>query len=105
MSARALHTFTDLLPLIAMSELTVPPPALGTATEPAMRSGLFWGAVGAIRQLIAEMAEGKTDRTDVFLTGGAGPAVAALLDPGARHVPHLTLSGIAVAARSAGAPD
>jgi type III pantothenate kinase len=100
MSARALHTFTDLLPLIEMSELTVPPPALGTATESAMRSGLFWGAVGAIRQLIAEMAKGKLDRTDVFLTGGAGPAVAALLDPGARHVPHLTLSGIAVAARS-----
>ncbi len=100
MSSRALHTFTDLLPLIDMSELTVPPPALGTATEPAMRSGLFWGAIGAIRQLIAEMAKEKIDRTDVFLTGGAGPAVAALLDPSARHVPHLTLSGIAVAARS-----
>lgn len=99
MSARALHTFTDLLPLIAMSELTVPPPALGTATESAMRSGLFWGAVGAIRQLIAEMAKEKIDRTDVFLTGGAGPAVAALLDRSARHIPHLTLSGIAVAAR------
>jgi type III pantothenate kinase len=101
MSARALHTFTDLLPLIEMSELTVPPPALGTATEPAMRSGLFWGAVGAIRQLIAEMAKEKIARTDVFLTGGAGPAVAALLYPAARHVPHLTLSGIAVAARHA----
>jgi type III pantothenate kinase len=100
MSAHALHAFTDLLPLIDMSELLVPPPALGTSTTAAMRSGLFWGAVGAIRQLIVELAGEKLDRTEVFLTGGAGPAVAELLDPSARHVPHLTLSGIAVAARS-----
>ena len=35
---------------------------------------------------------------DVFLTGGAGPSVAALLGRDARHVPHLTLAGIALAA-------
>jgi type III pantothenate kinase len=102
MSARALHTFTDLLPLIDMSELMAPPPALGTSTEAAMRSGLFWGTVGAIRQLIVELAGEKIERTDVFLTGGAGPAVAELLGRSARHVPHLTLSGIAVAARGRG---
>lgn len=98
MSARALHTFTDLLPLLDMSELDDPPPALGTSTVAAMRSGLFWGAVGAIRQLIVELGGGRRDRCDVFLTGGAGPAVAALLGPSARLVPHLTLAGIALAA-------
>ena len=35
---------------------------------------------------------------EVFLTGGAGPAVAALLGPNGHHVPHLTLAGIAVVA-------
>lgn len=99
MSARALHDFTDLLPRIAMSDLTVPPPALGDSTESAMRAGLFWGAVGAIRQLIEEMAKGSKAPTEVFLTGGAGPVVAGLLGPAARHVPHLTLSGIALAAQ------
>jgi type III pantothenate kinase len=98
MSARALHAFTDLLPLVEMSELETPPPALGTSTVAAMRSGLFWGAVGAIRQLIAELSGGRPDQCDVFLTGGAGPAVAALLGPSARYVPHLTLAGIALAA-------
>lgn len=98
MSARALHAFTDLLPLVEMSELEDPPPALGTSTVAAMRSGLFWGAVGAIRQLIAELSGGRPERCDVFLTGGAGPAVAALLGPSARYVPHLTLAGIALAA-------
>ncbi len=57
MSARALHEFTDLLPLVDMAELTAPPPPLGTATVPAMESGLFWGAVGSIRQLIERLPE------------------------------------------------
>jgi type III pantothenate kinase len=96
MSAQAMHEFTDLLPLVEMAELSTPPPALGGATVEAMRSGLFWGAVGAIRQLIEQMA-GAAD-PEIFLTGGAGPAVAVLLGRSARHVPHLTLAGIALAA-------
>jgi len=97
MSARALHTFTDLLPLVEMSELLEPPPSRGTATVPAMKSGLFWGAVGSIRELIARLSAEASGAPAVFLTGGAGPAVASLLGPAARHVPHLTLAGIALA--------
>jgi len=104
MSARALHEFTDLLPKIAMSELGTPPPALGTSTEPAMRSGLFWGTVGAVRQLTEKLAAeagvpDSDNATEVFLTGGAGEILAELLGPHARHVPQLTLTGIALAAR------
>ena len=98
MSARAMHAFTDLLPLIDASELAAPPPPLGTATVPAMHAGLFWGAVGAIRELTARLVPSPADAPDVFLTGGAGPAVAELLGPNARHIPHLTLAGIALAA-------
>jgi type III pantothenate kinase len=57
MAGRALHHFTDLLPLVNISNLSSPPPALGTSTESAMRAGLFWGAVGAIRQLIEQLSE------------------------------------------------
>lgn len=100
MSARAFHQFTDLLPLIDMSELESPPPALGTATVPAMQSGLFWGAVGGIRQLVEQLSAEVTGQPEIFLTGGAGPAVANLLGQTARHVPHLTLAGIALAAEA-----
>ncbi|MGA2034568.1 MAG: type III pantothenate kinase, partial [Thermoguttaceae bacterium] len=96
MSARALYELTDLLPRIEAEDLSEPPPPLGTATKPAMRSGLFWGAVGAIRELIGQLADPLEPA--VFLSGGAGPAVARLLGPAARHVPHLTLAGIALAA-------
>jgi type III pantothenate kinase len=100
MSARALHEFTDLLPQIEMSELTTPPPPLGDSTVPAMRSGLFWGAVGGIRQLIELLGDQTTGQPDVFLSGGAGPAVAQLLGRTVRHVPHLTLAGIALTAQA-----
>jgi type III pantothenate kinase len=102
MSARALHAFTDLLPLVEIAELAAPPPVLGRATIPAIRSGLFWGAVGAVRELVARLSEQSGGEAEVFLTGGAGPAVAALLGPSARHVPHLTLAGIALAAAGSG---
>jgi len=100
MSARALHDYTDLLPLVPMSELGVPPPALGVSTIPAMRSGLFWGAVGAMRELVSRLGAGLP-APQVFLTGGAAPAVASLLsneagEPAA-YVPHLTLGGVALA--------
>jgi type III pantothenate kinase len=98
MSARALHTFTDLLPLIDTADLLAVPPAIGTDTVAAMRSGLFWGAVGSIRELVGRMVGQASQRTDVFLTGGAGPAVAELLGEDTRHVPHLTLAAIALVA-------
>lgn len=99
MSARALHEFTDLLPLVDVSELTVPPQVLGTDSVPAMESGLFWGSVGAIRELIERLCDkDRFGQPQVFLTGGAGEAVATLLGPDVRYIPHLTLAGIALAA-------
>jgi type III pantothenate kinase len=103
MSARALHTFTDLLPLIEIAEA---PPVLGTSTEDAMRSGMFWGAVGAVRELVNRLAEGQGP-IQVFLTGGGAAPYAAILaqqtEHAAQFVPHLTLSGIALSALEAGA--
>lgn len=101
LSARALHEFTDLLPLLDMHELHEPPPVLGDDTIAAMHSGLFWGAVGAIREL--SMRQSRTvPATQLFLTGGAGPAVADYLREDAPYsvefVPHLTLAGIALSA-------
>lgn len=101
MTARAMHEFTDLLPLVDTSDLASAPPALGTGTVAAMESGIFWGAVGAIRELIERLpgdAAINDQRPQVFLTGGAGASVAELLGPDASFVPQLTLAGIALAA-------
>jgi len=106
MSARALHDQTAQLPKYERRDLTAPPPpALGNSTDAAIDSGLFWGAIGAVRELIARLAADQPNEPHVYLTGGAAPAIADLLrtaddTPTVRHVPHLVLSGIAIALRS-----
>ncbi|HVA45407.1 MAG TPA: type III pantothenate kinase [Pirellulales bacterium] len=102
MAARSLHDFTDLLPQIEMAQLEEPPPALGASTVEAMRSGIYWGAVGGIRHLVELLtAAAASGDPQVFLTGGAAPAVASLISVKATYVPHLTLAGIALAAAEA----
>lgn len=102
LSARALHEFTDLLPQIDMHELHEPQPVLGMNTIAAMHSGLFWGALGAIRELSLRQAR-EVRASHLFITGGAGTAVVDFLREGAPYavelVPHLTLAGIALAAQ------
>jgi len=99
-SARALHEFTDLLPLLDMQALAEPPPPLGVATIEALRSGLYWGAVGGVRELITRLGQQAKATPQIFLTGGAAPAVAGLLSQDAIYVPYLTLAGIALTAET-----
>jgi pantothenate kinase type III len=69
-----------------------------------MRSGLYWGAVGGMKELVAQLSELHCGRDQssgspqIFLTGGAAPVVAQFLDPQAAYVPSLVLSGIALVA-------
>lgn len=112
MSARAFHQFTDLLPLIDMQSLAEPPPAVGDSTVPAMTSGLYWGAVGGVKQLIElfgrEAAKYGDQATaappQTILTGGAAQSVARLLPGDAQLVPDLVLSAIAIAATKSAKP-
>lgn len=102
LSARALEEHTDALPRVAMEELGTPPAPVGTSTVPAIEAGLYWGAVGAVRELIARISKELATAPEVFLTGGASEHVAELLAAdgaySVRHVPHLVLSGIALVA-------
>ncbi len=99
LAARALHEFTDLLPPMGMTTLEEPPPAVGTGTIEAMQSGIYWGAIGGVRHLIELFAAHLGAQPQVFLTGGAATAVAELVSADAAYYPHLTLAGIALAAR------
>jgi type III pantothenate kinase len=83
-----------------MEKLEQAPSPLGKSTEAAIQAGLFWGAVGAIRELIARLSAGLAHQPQVFVTGGAAQHVAETLsqDWPVRHVPHLVLAGIAIVA-------
>jgi type III pantothenate kinase len=98
MSARALAEQTDALPRVAMEHLEKSPSPLGKSTEAAIQAGLYWGAVGAIRELITMLASGMSQPPELFFTGGASQQVAQLFAQhgSVHHVPHLVLAGIAI---------
>ena len=98
--ARSLHRYTALLPLVTLEELgTGPTEAVGEDTIAAIRSGLFFGQLGAVRELVAEMSRSLEGAApELFLTGGGGPLLATALTE-VRLVPHLGLRGLAEVAR------
>jgi type III pantothenate kinase len=95
MGARALAS-ADLLPDVLFQSPTKAPPVLGKNTEAAIRSGLFWGAVGAVREIVERYGE-EHRRLQVFVTGGDLERLAPLVSAEAQFVPNLVLAGIAVA--------
>ena len=95
LSAKALHEYTALLPLVSVPELgQATPEPLGRNTRAAIRSGLFWGQLGAVKELIDRQV--GTD-ADLFVTGGGGALIASHL-PHARFEPHLPLQGLVLLA-------
>jgi type III pantothenate kinase len=101
LSLAALHGGTASLPRLDAAVLTEPRTAVGKSTSQAMAAGAYWGAVGAVRELVGRMAGACATEPEVFLTGGAAAVFAdkiGLGDRPARHVPHLVLAGIRIAA-------
>lgn len=111
LSAKALHQYTALLPLLPVLELAgTPPVAPGRNTRDAIRNGLFWGQVGAIRELIRQVClrrgqpvpdvESTNDNPDapwLVLTGGGGPVLAPQF-PAARRLASLGMHGLVLTA-------
>lgn len=92
MGAKALAG-ADQLPDVLLSP-NEPPTVLGKNTEAAIRSGLFWGTVGAVREIVEHYREAHR-RLQVFVTGGDLQRLAPLVSAEARFVPNLVLMGIA----------
>jgi type III pantothenate kinase len=93
LSARALNLLTAQLPLIHPPEA---PPAWGRSTRPAMEAGLFWGAVGTVRELLARQAADLAPAPWLVWTGGDAVVLAPWIDRAdARVVPDLVLDGLA----------
>ncbi|MEY4178863.1 MAG: Type pantothenate kinase [Planctomycetota bacterium] len=98
LASESLHANTDRLPRVPVSTNDVPPAAMGRHTEAAIRSGIYWGAVGAVRELLARMRVELAADPQVFITGGDAAGLSPLIDHDTRFVPHLCLAGIALIA-------
>lgn len=100
-AAHALHANTDALPAVRPQLAGKSPPAVGTNTAQAIHAGLYWGAIGAVRELIARQRDGLATAPQVLVTGSTSPDMARLLgspDYTVRYLPHLVLTGLAMSA-------
>ncbi|MDO4574406.1 MAG: type III pantothenate kinase [Planctomycetia bacterium] len=100
MSAHALYQGTDALP-----ELDVQPlleeknvrrnlSPVGRNTHDAMEAGLYWGIVGAIRELVSQTSRSLSQTPDRFITGGGAGTVCQSLCDAFVHVPEMVMRGI-----------
>lgn len=95
--ARALHQYTALLPHIANSELAESTPApLGKNTRDAIRSGLFWGQLGAVKEVVHHLRQQLANDPLIVVTGGAGRLLVPQLPRVVKHEPFLALQGLAI---------
>lgn len=99
LSARALADGTDLLPNVDATFRGEPPEVIGKSTTAAIRSGLFWGGVGAIRELVARAASDLDTSPQIFVTGGDAERLTGYLAADAQFVPDLVLRGIVLSGR------
>jgi len=102
MGVDALHRDAEQLPEV---ELRTPAGVFGRDTSEAIVSGIIYGAVGALRELVERYASELNEWPHVVITGGAAPLIAPHADFVDSHVPDLCLMGVALAyRRAAGQP-
>ena len=104
LSARALNSYTEALPLVSIDELTATDARgqhapLGRSTHAAISSGIFWGQVGAVRELVSRQTSAFSPGSppQVFVTGGGAELLSSFLER-ATHYPYLPLQGLVIAA-------
>ncbi len=93
LQAGVLAERTALLPQIVIGR---PADPLGQDTEQAIRSGIFHGSIGAIRQLVESYSDILGHWPALFLTGHDAPLIAESLEITDRLVPDLCLRGVAL---------
>ncbi len=94
----AMHHRTAQLPEV---EFAVPVDPIGHNTVEAMRTGVFHGSRGLVRELVEQFAESAGSYPLVVATGGDGDLLFRDYDLVDRVVPDLTLLGLLVTYRSA----
>jgi type III pantothenate kinase len=89
---RALHEGTAALPLVPDAGGTIDSP--GRNTREAILSGVRWGVVGAVKELVARSRRHVSKDARVWVTGGGGAGLARYLGPLARYEKDLVFLGL-----------
>ncbi|MCF6154060.1 MAG: type III pantothenate kinase [Candidatus Brocadia sp.] len=92
-SSRALHRDTAFLPQISVRK---PRNVLGKNTEDAINSGIYWGTIGMVKQLIEMIRDELECQPTVIATGGNAQMLAQEIPLITTVLPYLTLEGIRI---------
>jgi len=93
-SARALFEATAKLPRI---DLRRPEKAIGKSTVHCMQSGIFFGYLGLVREILSRIREEMGDAPKVIATGGMSPLLSPDLSAWVDALdPNLTLTGLRI---------
>ena len=101
LSIEALHQAAARLPRIGIGR---PQAVIGTATVPAMQSGIYWGYVGLIEGLVARIKREMDQPMKVLATGGLAPLLSEGTEIFDRIEPDFTLDGLRLLAERNPAP-
>ncbi len=91
LSLKALHQHAEKLPIV---EIEKPANVIGSNTRDAMRSGLFYGYMGLIRESISQIQAELDAPAKVLATGGLASLFAPYIKQIDAHHPNLTLEGL-----------
>jgi type III pantothenate kinase len=91
LSLEALHRAAAKLPNVAVQR---PEKVIGTATVPAMQSGIYFGYVGLIEGIIKRIEEEFGAKMEVIATGGLSPLFARATSVIQHLEPDLTIHGL-----------
>ncbi len=91
LSLEALHRAAAKLPNVAVQR---PEKVIGTATVPAMQSGIYFGYVGLIEGIIKRIEEEFGATMEVIATGGLSPLFARATSAIQHLEPDLTIFGL-----------
>lgn len=90
-SAEALYNKTAKLPLVLLDK---PAQILGRNTMESIRSGLYHGYRGLVKEIVLQLKKRLGSNTKVFATGGQAHWILKGVSGVDRVVPHLTLLGL-----------
>jgi type III pantothenate kinase len=91
LACRSLASGTASLPLVCPSR---PKAALGKSTVAAMESGVFYGTLGAVREIISRVSSELDTDIRVFVTGGDSALMRSDLPDDWTYAPGLTMEGL-----------
>ena len=92
-SAEALYLKTAKLPRI---EVRKPNRAIGKTTVTSMQSGLYFGYIGLVANIIDEIRKELGAEAKVIATGGFGEQISADVKSISHYEPHLVLEGLRI---------